>query len=202
MILLLSTGMYLYSKKNDEIGRLSYNITHLNDSTTHWINRYNQSVAVNNNLQGTIKEIGITHKNQLDSIEKIFNVKKRQVDAFEKVNTVSVKSIKERIDTVKRGDTTASFTHIEPHLSIVENTIVGIAHLDIHDTVDITIVHTWKRKTFLSPKEYKIQTVTDRPDIIISGLQSVTIIKDKPKIVQKALFIGAGITAGYFLFRK
>lgn len=187
--------------KDKSIQDISFNLNHLQDSTTHWVNRYNQSVAENNNLQGTLAEFKITNKSLLDSIHKQFNTSTKNLQGVKKVKLTSNTTITTVIDTSHRGDTTSSFVHTAPHTSVKEYTIGDSAHITIQDTVNITIVDTWKRKWLLGTKEYKVQAVTDRQDVTIANLNSLT-IHEKPKVIGKVAYIGLGILAGFLVFHK
>lgn len=189
-----------YSHKVKEVDTISYNIKHAQDSTKQWVNKYGILVASNNNLQGTIKELKITNQKDLDNTIKTLQIKEKQIEGLQKTIATSKISFNERVDTSHRGDTTSSFIHNQPFISVIEHTVHDTAFVQVLDTVPITQVENWSRKWFLWSKTYQVQAFSDRKDVTVIGEHSMMVIKEKPKVLSKAVFIGIGLAAGFILF--
>jgi len=187
--------------KNKELSTITSNLHHVQDSATHWVNKYGVVIADNSNLRGTIKELQQTNQKDLDEASKQLQVKTKQIQGLQKAHAVEHTVFVDRVDTTRRGDTLSSFVHTAPHITVKEFTIGDSAHVEIQDSVDITIAETWHRKWILGSKIYKVQAFTDRDDITITGLSSLT-IREQPHHIPLALGIAAGLVSGFFLFHR
>lgn len=200
LIVFLLISLDKCSKSTKEINNLSYNIKHVNDSTKQWVDKYGIQVATNLNLQGSLKEIKVTNQKDIDNVIKKLEIKEKQIEGLQRTVATSKTSFTTKVDTNHHGDTTQQFTHTQPFVSITEVTIGDSAHIILRDTLPITQVENWSRNWFLGTKVHQVQAYSDRKDVTIIGEHSLTIIKEKPKVLSKAAFIGIGLAAGFLLF--
>jgi len=200
-ILLVWAALKLQSK-NEELDTIKYNVSHLQDTVTYWKNKEGIVVAANTNLQGTIAQLQVTHKAFIDSVKKTFEIKDKQIQGIQKINLAGKTSVATKVDTNKKGDTTSTFTYKQPHLQIPGHTIHDSIYITIHDSVEVTVAESWSRTTFLSPKKHKIQAVTNRDNVTITGLKNVLIIQEKPKNYKLLSGAAAGFFIGWILFKK
>jgi hypothetical protein len=151
---------------------------------------------------GTIKEMQGQAVLDLDSASKLLQVKQNKIEGLQKVNARLVQNYSALVDNTKHGDTVSTVTHESPFNEFTEVRTIDsatgqeTAHIADTSIVPITLVETVKGDGFFRPQLHFVDGSSANKAVKITGLSSVLIVKEKPKVIRAVEVFGIGLLTG------
>lgn len=137
---------------------------------TEWQDKYNQSNAKVERIEGDLKTINELYQQQLDTIESLRQLKKKKVDSYSKVDA-SVKSVV-IMDTVVVRDT-IRFSYKDNYVNVT-GWLKDQVFFEFEQFVPIHIM-SYRERVGLFKKQSVVHVVSENPNVTLTGVKSMTV---------------------------
>lgn len=172
------------------------NITALNDTIKYHKDKEGIMHAAILAQEGTINDLAATTQAALDSTSKRLQIAKGDIEGYQK----TVAQIKNNVvvKTVTVHDT-VNFTYQDENTNETGTIIHDTLHEQLTMTVPITLTEYSKRKNLFAPTLHYIDGSSSNENAKITGLESVLVVKEKPKAMRTIEAVGIGFLVGLII---
>lgn len=194
VVFLLVVAGLIYSnyRKEQKIGELGSVIDAKNAKIAYYVNKLGEEVASKVVAEASLETLKITHKEELESITKRFNIKLRNLAAAATIETVTTDTVyvtKVVQDSVQNPVTTYSYEDNWISFELRDSEIGDpVFTWTAYDKIDIAA--SWKRRGLFKSKELYVDVVSSNPHVRVTGLNSL-------RVTNKKTPFGISFVAGY-----
>lgn len=211
---IISTNTCSFQRKSNAV--IESNAKSLKDTLKQIRTKAGILVAVTKSQEGTIAELKVTNAAIINDRKVKTDLKDKQIEGAQDVNAQLQSKYVAAVDTTVRPNThgddtveTASACDSNSSLDIVitEDSLTGKRTLHAIDTTNIDLHLTefttqWNiRKPFKKPgpfasPEHNVSAYSNNKKAKITGLESVLVVKEKPRVMRTIEAAGLGVLAG------
>lgn len=206
-VIFATYGVIITSKWNSEHqskSAIEDNIKATRDSLKDFVTKDGIHGAVIRAQEGTIQELKATAGAEIKDREDKLGLKDKQIEGLQNVVVKLHVSFDDYVNTTRHHDTVATVDHKSEynvfHQVITEDSAgKQTSHVDDTTIVPLHITEYTQKKNIFSDKVHTVSAYSDNCEAKITGLESVLVIKEKPRIWGNAKALGIGIAAGFVI---
>lgn len=174
------------------------------DTTSHWIDVYNEEHAKNIALQEDAKTANELHGAEIKKAANDIRVRDKQIEHLQQIVVQYKGGFISQIDTSNiKGDTSGRFDHKDQYSSFSGVVVGSKAAVKYSITIPVELTAYWKRShTFLGIGYGRIEHYIDghsaNPNAHLDSLQDVRILQKQPSRFGIGPYVGVSLTDNYF----
>lgn len=188
MVIIIIIVSYIAIIQTREISRQQTKLKSQTVVVDTWTDKYNQSNAKVERIEGDLKTINELYKVTVDTVETLTNkLKRKEVTNYERIDAVVVNHIETdtiMVDGVVKLEYSDQFTTITGSLS--DKFII-----DIETSVPIHMM-TYKEKVGFFKRKTVVHAVSINPAVTLTGISSLAVVEKK-----KRFGVGAQVGMSY-----
>ena len=195
LVLLVFCILSVRTCQSERVSRdsIEQNIAALSDTIRYHKDREGALHATILAQQGSLNDLEATTEHCLDSASKRLQIAKRDIDGYQKI-IAQVRGNLE-VKTVTVHDT-IQFAYKDSGITETGKIVHDTLHEAYTVTVPITLTEYSKRKNLFAPTLHYVDGYSQNPNARITGLQSVMVVKEKPKTWSVIEALGIGLAFG------